>query len=273
MYHNSQKTPYAMNLPKAFFFAQLCAVAFSTSLRGDSKSRELVDTTDTRIIGGTEAIEDRYSYAVSLEINNRHFCGGSLVAPNIVLSAAHCMQSQAGYTAVVGRHALTDRDGYEAIVLRQIRHPRYDSRFTDNDYMILILDRYITGVKLVEVSPNFSREDVAVTVMGWGDTNPASNYQSLANKLKEIDVLTMSNDECSRSSGIIGGQSIFGYQFGGSQTSYAGLISENMLCARDNGEDSCQGDSGGPMVIKGDTVDYQVGVVSWGMGCAHPEFP
>merc|ERR1712051_906056 len=64
-----------------------------------------------------------------------------------------------------------------------------------------------------------------------------------------------------------------GWTIGGYQTDYKNQISGNMMCANDNGEDSCQGDSGGPLVIRSRTGDVQVGVVSWGVGCAHRDFP
>eukprot|EP00584_Thalassiosira_punctigera_P000765 CAMPEP_0172531210 /NCGR_PEP_ID=MMETSP1067-20121228/4703_1 /TAXON_ID=265564 ORGANISM="Thalassiosira punctigera, Strain Tpunct2005C2" /NCGR_SAMPLE_ID=MMETSP1067 /ASSEMBLY_ACC=CAM_ASM_000444 /LENGTH=375 /DNA_ID=CAMNT_0013315565 /DNA_START=29 /DNA_END=1156 /DNA_ORIENTATION=- len=266
-----------MNISKVLLFSQFCAAASSsTSLRGDRKSRELrLDA--TRIIGGSEATEDLYSYAVSLQDRGAHFCGGSLVARNAVLTAAHCLQSRAGYKAVVGRHDLRDRDGYVATVTRQIRHPRYNSQRTDNDFAILILDRDIYGVNLVELSPDFVPGEAAVTVMGWGDTHKSDNIQALATGLMETEVFTISNSVCARSSGTIGGQEFLGMTFGGYQASYAGQITNNMICAQDVGEDSCQGDSGGPMVVRrregSAGADVQVGVVSWGMGCAHPEFP
>jgi len=52
---------------------------------------------------------------------------------------------------------------------------------------------------------------------------------------------------------------------------YFGMTTDNMICAKDPGQDSCQGDSGGPLYDKDN--DVLIGVVSWGFGCAHPDFP
>ena len=99
-----------------------------------------------------------------------------------------------------------------------------------------------------------------ILTVGWGDTTADDYTQELADELKSVTVNVMSNSDCDASSGSINGWS----------DSYEGQITDNMLCARDNGEDSCQGDSGGPLVIegrKGDgSDDIQVGVVSWGVG-------
>ena len=73
--------------------------------------------------------------------------------------------------------------------------------------------------------------------MGWGDTTADDYTQELADELKSVTVNVMSNSDCDASSGSINGWS----------DSYEGQITDNMLCARDNGEDSCQGDSGGPL--------------------------
>ncbi|KAL7432670.1 hypothetical protein ACHAXM_003955 [Skeletonema potamos] len=94
--------------------------------------------------------------------------------------------------------------------------------------------------------------------MGHGDIAPDEWNVTISMDLLEVEVNVVSNEECA-------------------QTSLKGMITDNMLCAADIGEDSCQGDSGGPLVIKGKDVhgsdDVQVGVVSWGVGCAHPDFP
>lgn len=261
-----------MNLSRVFLFSQAFAVASAyKSIRG-AQQRELVNT---RIIGGSGATEGRYPYAVSLQDNIGHFCGGSLIAKDVVLSAAHCMQTQGGYFAVVGRHELNTTNGDELIVKTEIPHPSYDPSTTNNDFMILILDRPTSlDVDLVTVSQDIVPIDTAVTVMGWGDVHPSDEIQMLAEELMETEVFVISNEECDQSSGNIGGTEINGTLIGGWEFDYHNEITENMMCAKDSGEDSCQGDSGGPLVIVSDSgADLQVGVVSWGISCAHKDFP
>jgi len=111
-------------------------------------------------------------------------------------------------------------------------------------------------------NPTTPEESAPVTVMGWGDIDP-SDGQELSDSLMEVEVNVISNKECDDSDGKFG--------------SYKDSITSNMLCAREEGggEDSCQGDSGGPLVIKGAKAseDIQVGVVSWGIGCASKDYP
>ena len=264
-----------MNLSKAILLAQICTIASAaTSLRGKINEREL----DSRVIGGTEAVDGRYSYAVSLQdsVGGRHFCGGSLIAPNVVLSAAHCMQTDVGVKVVIGRHDLRNTtDGDEVNVQTQIPHPDYDQTTTNNDYMILILERDTTeDVNFINIHPGYVSGDISVTTMGYGDTDPDDIVSYPAPILMHTEVKTVSNDECKQSSGHVGGDQVFGWNIGGFDASYSKMITDNMICASDNGEDSCFGDSGGPLVILSDTGDdLQVGVVSWGYGCAHADFP
>lgn len=265
-----------MMMVKAFLLSQLLAAASSQSLRsggggGGSEGRSLA--AHARIIGGSEADDGEYGYAVSLQdAAGNHFCGGSLIAPNAVLSAAHCAQGS-GYYAVVGRRDLTTGDGERIAVRRQVVHPSYDPSATDNDFMILLLDSAVRDAEVVAVSPDFVPGGVAVNVIGWGDTHAADSISLLAEELMETEVFTLSNYDCERSTGTVGGQQLFGWFFGGYEESYMGKISSNMICARDAGEDSCQGDSGGPLVVKTGDGHRQVGVVSWGYGCAHESFP
>jgi trypsin len=91
-----------------------------------------------RVIGGTEAIPGRHSYAVSLVKQfGSIYCGGSLIAPDVVLSAAHC--AGGSYAVLVGTHDLHSGEGDEVEVSREIVHPEYDTTSDENDFMVLIL--------------------------------------------------------------------------------------------------------------------------------------
>ncbi|KAL7549251.1 hypothetical protein ACHAWF_012515 [Thalassiosira exigua] len=261
-----------MGIFKAILFCQLCiGASASRSIRGGNRQREL--KRDSRIIGGSAVRDGEHTYAVSLQDGVGHFCGGSLIAPNIVLGAAHCRQNRR-YKAVIDRRDLKTNSGDVRTVIKEIPHPSYNPTKTDNDYMIMVLDRDTEAdVDPVKVSTEVVSEGKAVTVVGWGDVHPSGSVTSLATQLMGTEVFSMSNDDCKRSSGVIGGQQIFGMTFGGYQETYGDDITDNMLCAEDNGEDSCQGDSGGPLVVETPYGDELVGVVSWGIGCAHPEFP
>lgn len=154
-----------MNLSRALLLAHI--VATSASLRGngvvrEQEERELI----TRIIGGDSAEKGRYSYAVSLQDSLGHFCGGTLIAHDIVLSAAHCVQHHNDYKAIVGRHDLSTDDGDEVSLKTEILHPEYDKGTTDNDFMVIVLDRPTTeDVDLVQLSPNVVPVATVVTVM------------------------------------------------------------------------------------------------------------
>eukprot|EP01083_Nonionella_stella_P281876 959342_1 len=94
--------------------------------------------------------------------------------------------------------------------------------------------------------------------MGWGDTD-ISSASRLSDVLMNVQVNAISDNECDASSD--------------GQDNYNGQINEYMLCAKANSKDSCQGDSGGPLVETVGGVDKLCGVVSWGIGCASPNFP
>ena len=156
-------------------------------------------------------------------------------------------------------------------VKAEVPHPNYNDMTVDNehDFMLIFLNEPIThDIELVKLdsSIRLSNEllesnSTQLTVMGWGDTNASDEVQEISNELMEVDVKLISNEECEQSSDGMG-------------LSYHDMITENMMCAKDMGEDSCQGDSGGPLVLKSSQgADVQVGVVSWGYGCADEHFP
>jgi hypothetical protein len=229
-------------------------------------SNMAVDAVAARIIGGSEAVEDRYSYAVSLQDSNGgHYCGGSLIARDVVLTAAHCQG--VGYKVVLGRHDLDDYDGEALFVKQELPHPEYNEALTDNDFMLMFLDGGSTAENVVTVRLNSESVVPApgqnAMVMGWGDTDASTLYQDISDVLMHVDLRVVSNLKCSASKG-----DAWPYD------TYNGKITDNMLCASADGQDSCQGDSGGPLVMNGGDAGYdmQIGVVSWGIGCAS-EFP
>ncbi len=219
------------------------------------------DRTDRRlIVGGTLAALSEAPWAIALT-NSRssndsgRWCGGALVRPNKVLTAAHCMTKPIGtYTVVQGRAELLDtRGGQTSQVSKVWIHPGYDDKLNRNDFAVLTLSTPITGVPLIalETNPKADRKGVVPTVFGWGetrDTGPADTFHKLA-------VPDLGDATCLANPEYVGN----------------GYAAANNICAGylKGGKDACQGDSGGPLVLNGRLL----GTVSWGKGCAQAGYP
>ena len=185
------------------------------------------------------------------------------------MSAAHCYESFDGVD--LGRHNVKDaKEKFERYVVEKFAtHPDYVDHGKpgiafDNDFMIIKLYGWSKqGLVKLNTKPQVPQNDEELTVAGWGVADNVSKQPSEV--LKEVTVNAMSNRQCRSKNGYLNGQLV----------SFIGRISENMLCAEDVDEDACQGDSGGPLIVKGliPRLDLQVGVVSWGLGCAHEKFP
>jgi trypsin len=221
-----------------------------------------------RIIGGGETQPTRYPFTVSLQ-NVQHFCGGTLIASDVVLTAAHCtIIDFSEVTVVIGSHTVDGKTsmGNEVEklgVTRVYTHPEYNALTNNYDFALIFLDTPTTSnVKYARLNDDAQVPSTAdtLTAIGWGDTSAGEGYD-YSNILMEVDVDYMENEDCDASSD--------------SQDSYKGMIFDAMLCASRPGKDGCQGDSGGPIIIKGSDAsqDVQVGIASWGYGCASPDFP
>jgi secreted trypsin-like serine protease len=193
-----------------------------------------------RIIGGTNAERGTFPFIVSLlSPFNSHSCGGSLIAPDIVLTAAHCVDLRGAY---VGRYnQWNENDDYEEFAfLQEIRHPGYNDGFFQYDFMIIQLDGQSTKPT---VTLNQNEElptpgiDRGVKVIGFGVTeiNDDGSYGQPAPILQQADLTVVANAECNQAKDP--DSLIPAYQSG-----YNGMIYQDMVCAKGDNVDSCLGE-------------------------------
>jgi hypothetical protein len=232
---------------------------------------------EPQIVGGVPAGSGEYPWQAAIiaatESNPQagQFCGGSLIDPEWVLTAAHCVvssgltQNPANIEVVLGILKLSDgptsgSTGQRIAVAEIIPFPGYSIATSDGDIALLhlatpaSLNSAVNTIGLITPGDSgLVAPGIPATVTGWGTTTQGG-FSS--NALLEVSVPIISNETCNAPS------------------SYNGGITNNMLCAglAQGGKDSCQGDSGGPLVVPEGPGWLQAGVVSFGEGCAQPDF-
>ncbi|CAB1333988.1 unnamed protein product [Coregonus sp. 'balchen'] len=186
-------------------------------------------TEDDKIVGGYECKAYSQPHQVSLNVGY-HFCGGSLVNENWVVSAAHCYQSRVEVR--LGEHNIKVTEGSEQFISssRVIRHPNYSSYNIDNDIMLIKLSKPATlntYVQPVALPSSCAPAGTMCTVSGWGNTMSSSEYRTWVkaadkNKLQCLNIPILSYSDCNNS--------------------YPGMITNAMFCAGylEGGKDSCQ---------------------------------
>ncbi|MDX1689998.1 MAG: serine protease [Acidimicrobiia bacterium] len=208
----------------------------------------------------SDADVGEYPYAVALvdaggDSYDGQFCGGTLIDPTHVLTAAHCVTAQGGQIvdpasveAVIGQTNLTSSDGERIVAVGIAVHPDFDPWNAANDMAIIELSAPASVTPAGIGDASVSAAGTGATVVGWGQDAQGGHPEDL----QEADVTLVGDDECSEA---------FEGEFD----------PDSMLCAGDSrpgGEgDSCYGDSGGPLVVQTDEGAKVVGVVSWGYEC------
>ncbi|KAH7304750.1 trypsin-like cysteine/serine peptidase domain-containing protein [Stachybotrys elegans] len=211
---------------------------------------------ETSIVGGVAASVGDFPFIVSLSRSGSHFCGGSLLNANTVITAGHCSRGVSASSVSVRAGSLSRTTGGTVVrVSRIVTHPNFIYSTLQNDVSIWKLATPIPtsstiGYATLAAAGSDPAGGSTSETAGWGTTSSGSG--SLPVQLLKVSVPIIARSSC--------------------QTMYPDAVFTDMVCAGlpQGGKDSCQGDSGGPLVDSSKTL---IGLVSWGYGCAAPNQP
>jgi len=223
-------------------------------------NQELIEA-GQEIVGGTATTIGANPWQVSLQDSTGfHFCGGSVIDANWILTAQHCVTSgppsriEAGTTNISG-------SGQIRSIAQLIKYPNYVDASKGKDVALLRLSSpldlsgaNVQAIGLVteaDASAGVTAAGVVSRITGWGTL---SSGGSSPDTLQTADVNIVSNSSA--------------------QSSYPNeTITADQLAAAAPGKDTCQGDSGGPLTVLKGSTRVLAGVTSWGYGCADARYP
>ncbi|XP_044513088.1 serine protease 27-like [Gracilinanus agilis] len=226
-----------------------------------------------RMVGGEDAQEKEWPWQVSIQRNGSHFCGGSLITDQWVMTAAHCFSNTSEtslYKVLLGARKLVN-PGPHAIYARVKRvesNPQYQGMASSADVALVQLEApvtftdYILPVCIPDPQVKFE-EGMNCSVTGWGSPSEQDNLPS-PRILQKLAVPIIDTRKCNLL-----------YSKDSEHGVLPKTIQDDMLCAgyAEGKKDACKGDSGGPLVCHIGHSWLQAGVISWGEGCARRNRP
>ncbi|MCX4437556.1 MULTISPECIES: S1 family peptidase [Streptomyces] len=207
------------------------------------------------IVGGTTTTTTAYPFMMQItDASQNQFCGGTLVAANKVVTAAHCMvgETTSSVRVIGGRTYLNGTNGTVSKVSKIWINPDYTDATNGDDVAVLTLSTsmsYTPASYVASTDTSVYATGATARIIGWGTTSESG---SSSNQLRTATVPIVSNTSCAGSYG-------------------SDFVANDMVCAgyTNGGTDTCQGDSGGPLLIGG----VLAGITSWGNGCAEAGYP
>jgi trypsin len=236
---------------RALSFAVLTLAAFFLTLAAPAPSHA--------VVGGSGATDGEFPFMASLQDGTGFaFCGASVISSTWILTAAHCVAGDPGTDLwiVTGRRDLSNTAVGQRIKVAEVKvHPAYANDTHDAALLRLSAPTTAPAIRLATAQDDaLEAAGTNVTVAGWGDQYPTMGLFA-TNQLRKVDLQVVSDNECGQTN--------------------VGFDGPTGVCAAALLKDSCQGDSGGPLFATTGTPStrVQIGIVSYGMGCALPKFP
>ena len=216
------------------------------------------------IVGGTAVPDGKYPFMAVLIVRNSAggtgLCGGSLIDADSVLTAGHCLVNAVSVDLAVGRTVISQNQGQVRFATAAYLHPNFNPNNNFSyDAAVLKLNAAVAGVGPIRLSAAtqnaLETPGRRLTVSGWGTTSEGG---STSDRMREVSVPVVRDAAARRAYA--------------SQAPILRYFPSLMVAAGVRGKDSCQGDSGGPLFKPG-APRTQVGIVSYGRGCARAGFP
>lgn len=231
---------------------------------------------EPRVVGGTAVPIGRYPFMASLQFDRPdtaplqdHFCGATLIDPSHVMTAAHCADVVDGALGagpvlasqlriVVGTTVLNSAQGQARGITSPSAvsiHPRYNGRTSAYDVAVIRLDSPVSGIRPIRLdavnSSAFEKPGRLVKVAGWGATRSGARP---VDRMREARPPIVSDTTARQAYG-------------------SSFVPSLMVAAGKKGVDTCQGDSGGPLFVPVSGGYRQIGITSFGIGCASAKYP